>query len=140
RRFILRCFGARVGEGCPIYGRAIIWAPWNLRLGKMVAIADGVEIYNPSLIEVGDYTVISQGAYLCGASHDYTRWSFPFISEPIIIGKHAWIAARAIIHMGVKIGEGCVIAAGSVVTKDMPAFTVCGGVPCRVIKPYVKTV
>jgi putative colanic acid biosynthesis acetyltransferase WcaF len=107
-------------------------------LGNVVAIADDVEIYNPSPVEIGDYTVISQGTYLCGASHDYTRWSFPFVSKPIVIGKHAWVAARAIVHMGVKIGEGCVIAAGSVVTKDMPPFTVCGGNPCRIIKPYVK--
>jgi len=82
--------------------------------------------------------VVSQGAYLCGASHDYTSWDFPLIAAPIVVGARAWVAARAIVHMGVTVGEGCVIGAGSVVTHDMPAWTVCAGVPCRPIKPYAK--
>jgi len=139
RRLILRCFGARIGAGSRVYPRARIWAPWNLRLGKVVAVADDVEIYNPVLIEIDDFAVISQGAYLCGASHDYRRWQFPLISKPIVIGRHAWVAARAILQMGVTIGEGCVIGAGSVVTRDMPPWTVCAGNPCRIIRAYEKS-
>jgi putative colanic acid biosynthesis acetyltransferase WcaF len=105
----------------------------------VVAVADDAEIYNPALIEVGDFAVVSQGAYLCGASHDYRRWQFPLISQPITIGSHAWIAARAIVQMGVSVGEGCVIGAGSVVTRDMPPWTVCAGNPCRVMRQYEKS-
>jgi putative colanic acid biosynthesis acetyltransferase WcaF len=107
-------------------------------MGRAACIGDGAEVYNPSLIEIGDFAVVSQGAYLCGASHDYRRWDFPLISKPITIGKHAWVAARAMVHMGVNVGEGCVIGAASVVTKDMPAWSVCAGNPCQVIKPYQK--
>ena len=138
RRFLLRCFGATVGRGSRVYPGVRIWAPWNLRLGDVVAIADGAEIYNPERIDIDDYAIVSQGAYLCGASHDYRYWTFPLISEPIVIGAHAWIAARAIVHMGVRVGEGCVIGAGSVVTRDTPAWTVCAGNPCRVKHQYVK--
>jgi putative colanic acid biosynthesis acetyltransferase WcaF len=138
RRLVLRCFGTRMGRGCHIYPGAIIWAPWNLSLGDSACIGDRAEIYNPSPIEIGDYAVISQGAYLCGASHNYRLWEFPLVSDSIIIGKHAWVAARAIIHMGVRIDEGCVIGAGSVVTKNMPAWSVCAGNPCRPIKSYEK--
>jgi putative colanic acid biosynthesis acetyltransferase WcaF len=81
---------------------------------------------------------VSQGAFLCGASHDYRLAGFPLTSAPIRIDAHAWIAARAIVTMGVTIGEGCVIGAGSVVTADMPAWTVCAGIPCRPIKPYTR--
>jgi putative colanic acid biosynthesis acetyltransferase WcaF len=138
RRFLLRCFGAHVGRGSRIYSHARIWAPWNLRLGEVVAIADGAEVYNPSPIDIGDCAIISQGAYLCGASHDYRLWRFPLISKPIVIERHAWVAARAIVQMGVRVGEGCVIGAGSVVTRDLPPWTVCVGNPCRVIKEYEK--
>src|SRR3546814_1362494 len=63
------------------------------------AIADGAEVYNPSPVRIGEWAVVSQGAYLCGASHDYESPEFPLISQPISIGPHAWIAARAIVHM-----------------------------------------
>lgn len=138
RRFLLRAFGARIGSGAHIYAGARIWAPWNLVAGRGAAVADDAEIYNPSRVALGDYAVISQGAYLCGATHEYDSWAFPLISAPIVIGAHAWVASRAIVQMGVTIADGCVIGAGSVVTKDMPAWTVCAGVPCRPIKAYTK--
>ena len=102
------------------------------------SIANAAEVYNPDWVRIGQYAVVSQGAYLCGASHDYRKWHFPLISAPITIGEHAWIAARAIVHMGIRIGDGCVIGAGSVVTRDMPAWSVCAGNPCKVIKSYVR--
>ena len=138
RRALLRMFGARVGPAAHVYAGARIWAPWNLVLGRHVSIADDAEIYNPAPIELAEYAVVSQGAYLCGATHDYESWDFPLMSAPIRVGAHAWVAARAIVRMGVTLGDGCVIGAGSVVTTDMPAWTVCAGVPCRPIRAYVK--
>lgn len=138
RRLILRGFGADVDRDAHVYPGARIWAPWNLVVARGGAIADGAEVYNPSPVRIGEWAVVSQGAYLCGASHDYESPEFPLISQPISIGAHAWIAARAIVHMGVTVGEGCVIGAGSVVTRDMPAWTVCAGVPCRPLRPYVR--
>jgi putative colanic acid biosynthesis acetyltransferase WcaF len=138
RRLLLRAFGARIGPGVHVYAGARIWAPWNLDAARGASVADGAEVYNPSPVSLGEFAVVSQGAYLCGASHDYERWHFPLISAPIAVGAHAWIAARAIVQMGVTVGEGCVVGAGSVVTSDMPAWTVCAGVPCRPIRRYVK--
>jgi putative colanic acid biosynthesis acetyltransferase WcaF len=138
RCLLLRCFGATIGRGAHVYAGARIWAPWNLVVGDDACIADGAEIYNPRRITLGERAVVSQGAYLCGASHDYTQWTFPLVAAPIDIGAHAWVAARAIVHMGVTVGEGTVIGAGSVVTRSMPAWTVCAGNPCRPIRPYEK--
>jgi putative colanic acid biosynthesis acetyltransferase WcaF len=138
RRLVLRCFGAKIGPAVHIYAGARIWAPWNLVARRGASIADGAEVYNTSRIDVGEYSVISQGAYLCGASHDFESREFPLVSAPITVGAHAWVAARAIVQMGVTIGNGCVIGAGSVVTRDMPAWTVCAGAPCRMIRAYTR--
>jgi putative colanic acid biosynthesis acetyltransferase WcaF len=138
RRMVLRCFGAKIGPAVHIYAGARIWAPWNLVARRGSSIADGAEVYNAARIDLGEYSVISQGAYLCGASHDFESREFPLVSAPITVGAHAWVAARAIVHMGVTIGDGCVIGAGSVVTRDMPPWTVCVGAPCRAIRAYTR--
>jgi len=136
RRLVLRAFGAAVGRECHIYPRARIWAPWNLTCGDYASVADDAEIYNPARVELGEFSIVSQGAYLCGASHDYRSPGFELVSKPIVVGKRAWVAARAIVLLGVSLGEGCVIAAGSVVTRDMPGWTLCAGNPCVPVRPY----
>jgi len=134
RSFLLRCFGARLGAGCHIYASAKIWAPWNLECGPWACIADGAEVYNPVKISIGEGAVISQDAYLCAASHDYADPAFPLIHGTIVIGKKAWVAARAIVLMGTTIGDRSVVGAGRVVTKDVPPDSVCAGNPARVVK------
>ncbi len=135
RDFLLRIFGARLGAKSHIYPKAIIWAPWNLVCGDQVGVADGAIIYNQALIRIGKRAVISQGAHLCSGTHDYTAPNFPLIARPITIGDEAWIAAEAFIHPGVTIGDGAVIGARAVVTKDMPAWMICAGHPCAPLKP-----
>ena len=139
RNFLLRCFGARIGPGSHVYPAARIWAPWNLEMGRTAAIADGAFIYNPARVTLEDFSIVSHEAFLCAASHDYTRWDFPLVTKPIRVSRHAWVAARTFVHMGVTIGEGTVIGAASVVTRDMPEWTVCAGNPCQVVKPYAKS-
>jgi putative colanic acid biosynthesis acetyltransferase WcaF len=131
--FILRLCGAKIGPGCRIYASARIWAPWNLVCGENACIGDEAEIYNVAPIYLGKGAIVSQGSYLCAASHDFRDAKFPLIYAPIRVEAGAWVAARAIVFMGVTIGERCVIGAGSVVTKSMPAASLCGGNPCRVI-------
>jgi putative colanic acid biosynthesis acetyltransferase WcaF len=86
RAWLLRCFGAQLGQDCHIYAGARIWAPWNLHCADVVAIADGAEIYNEALISIGSHATISQQAYLCSASHDAHDPAFPLIAAPISIG------------------------------------------------------
>lgn len=134
RAFLLRCFGAKVARGVHVYPDVKVWAPWNLILEEECGIGNGVILYSQGIITIGKRTVISQGAHLCAGTHDYTKPGFPLITMPITIGDHAWVAAEAFVHPGVTIGDGCVVGARSVVTKDMPAWMVCGGHPCKPLK------
>ena len=134
RSFLLRCFGAKVGHGVHVYPGVKIWAPWNLELADESGIASGVILYSQGKITIGKRTVVSQGAHLVTGTHDYSDVGFPLITKPIHIGDYAWIATEAFIHPGVTIGAGCVIGARSVVNRDMPAWMVCAGHPCKPLK------
>jgi putative colanic acid biosynthesis acetyltransferase WcaF len=133
RILLLRLFGAQIGRRCLI-GSARIWIPWNLRMGEFSAIGDAAEIYNLAPVHIGANSVVSQRTYLCTSTHDYTKSNFPIYSLPIKIESSAWIAAGAFLAPGIIVGEGAVVGACSVVTKDVPSWTVCAGNPCRVIK------
>jgi putative colanic acid biosynthesis acetyltransferase WcaF len=134
RAFLLRRFGAQLGDNVHIYPKASIWAPWNLICADTVAIADGAIIYNPSLVTLGSHATISQEAYICGATHAYDDPAFPLLAFPIAVCDHAWVCARATVQPGVQVGEGAVLALGSVATRDLEPWTVYGGVPARKLK------
>lgn len=137
RLFVLRQFGAKIGYGCKVHASAIIWAPWNLELGKRTAIGPGAECYNPGKIILGNKVTISQYAYLCAASHDFTKPEHPLITKPIIVEDYAWVAAGAFVAMGVTIGEGAIAGARSCVFKDIEPWNIVGGNPAKVIKKRV---
>jgi putative colanic acid biosynthesis acetyltransferase WcaF len=134
RAMVLRAFGATLGPHCHVYPGASIWAPWNLHCGDAVGIANGAVIYNPAPVRLGSHCVVSQDAYLCGASHDTEDPAFPMVSQPITVGAYAWICARATVCPGVVVGEGAVLALGGVATRDLQAWTVYGGVPARPLR------
>jgi putative colanic acid biosynthesis acetyltransferase WcaF len=105
-----------------------------VEIGEETGVADGATLYSQGKITMGCRVVISQGAHLCAGTHDYEKRGFPLVTAPISVGDEAWIAAEAFVHPGVTIGEGAVIGARSVVTKDMPAWMVCAGFPCKPLK------
>jgi putative colanic acid biosynthesis acetyltransferase WcaF len=137
RIYLLRAFGAKVGGNCLIEKGVKIWIPWNLEISDFVAIGRNVEIYNYGKVTIGSMTVISQYSYLCTGSHDYTHSHMPLIWEDINIGSECWIASGSWIIPGVSIGNGSIIGARSLVTKNMPAWMVCAGHPCVPIKERI---
>lgn len=134
RAMLLRLFGAKLGAKCHIYPGAAIWAPWNLRCEDRVTFADGAEIYNPSPVYFGSHAVVSQGAYVCGATHLYNEPEFRLVSFEMRIGAYAWICARAMVSPRVNVGEGAILGMGSVATKDLVPFGIYAGNPARLIK------
>jgi putative colanic acid biosynthesis acetyltransferase WcaF len=135
---LLRLFGARLGRNHFIYPNARIWAPWLLETGDVVTIGRGAEIYNPGGVSLGDRTIISQDAYLCGASHDYQSPEFTFFARPIRTEAQVWICARAMILPGVHCMTGSVLGAGSIATRNLEAWAVYAGNPAKLVRQRAR--
>lgn len=134
RVWLLRCFGAQVGQNCIIRPSVTVTYPWKVRLGNHVWIGDNAILYSLGPIEVGDHSVVSQGTHLCAGDHDHTHTTFEIRGRDIKIGSQCWVAADSFVAPGVCIGDGTVVGARSVVIRDLPAGKVCAGHPCRPIK------
>ncbi|MDR3745731.1 MAG: putative colanic acid biosynthesis acetyltransferase [Acidobacteriaceae bacterium] len=134
RAFLLRCFGAKLGPNCKFYPTSKVWAPWNLLCADLVVAADGAEIYNPAPIRLGSHAILSQDAYVCGATHDIDDPRFPLLAYAMEIGAYSWICARASVAPGINTGEGAVLALGSVATRDLEPWSVYAGVPAVKVK------
>lgn len=129
RRLVLSWFGAQIGRGARIYPSVEIWAPWNFEIGQHATIGGGAKIYSVDRVSIGPSAIISQGAYLCTASHDYQSADFDLFTAPIVVGRNAWVAAEAFIAPGVTINDGAVVVARAVVVKNVPPQEVHGGNP-----------
>lgn len=129
RRFLLRAFGARMGTRSDVRGTAQVWLPSNLILGNHTLVGPDAIIYNQGVIEIGDQSLISQGAYLCSGTHDYESDDFDLVTKKIIIGSHAWICANSIVCPGTIIGDGCILGAGAVGSGTLDEWSIYRGNP-----------
>ena len=140
RSLLLRGFGATMGPHCHFYPGSKVYAPWNLVCADQVTAGDGVEIYNPAPLKLGSHAIMSQGAYVCGATHDFDDPAFPLLSYAMEIGPYAWICARACVGPGVRVGEGAVLGLAAVTAKDLEPWTVYAGSPAVRVKARQRPV
>lgn len=129
---ILRWFGGQVGRGVVIKPHVRIKYPWRLSVGDHCWIGQQAWIDNLDDVRFGNHVCVSQGVYLCTGSHDHRRSTFDLITRPITLEDGVWLGARALVLPGVHIGSHAVVAAGAVVTKDVPAAAMMAGSPARV--------
>ena len=129
-----------MGPNCHFYPASKVWAPWNLICADKVSVGDGAEIYCPAPMSFGSHAIVSQGAYICGATHDFDDPEFPLLSLSMDIGAYAWICARASLCPGVNVGEGAVLGLGSVATRDLEPWGVYAGVPAVKVKERKRTI
>lgn len=134
KRWLLRLFGARIASTAIVYSSAKVYYPANLTMDAYSCLASDVDCYNVAPIIIGANTTISQGTYLCTASHDISDPLNHLITAPIIIKDQAWVGAKAFIGMGVTIGQGAVVGATASVYKDVEPWTVVGGNPAKFLK------
>lgn len=124
RCIVLRFFGARIGRMVVFKPRVRVKFPWKLHVGDFTWIGEDVWIDNLGDVTVGSHVCISQGAYLCTGSHDWSSISFDLMVSPITVRDHAWICAMAKIGPGVVIEEGAVATFGSIISRNLDAWTI----------------
>lgn len=109
RRTALRAFGAKIGNSVVIKPGVRVKFPWRLTIGERSWIGEDVWIDNLAEVWIGDDSCLSQGAYLCTGSHDWTDRAFSLIVLPIRIGDGCWVAARATLAPGTEMEDGAVL-------------------------------
>lgn len=133
RVFLLRAFGATV-SGRPFVGSSTkVKMPWHLTLEDRACLANDCEVYNLAPCTIRARATVTQRCYLCAGTHDLTLAELPLVTGPIEIGADAFVGAQALILPGIRVGEGAAVGAGSVVTKDVPPWTIVAGNPAREI-------
>ena len=132
----------KFGQNCLLDYGVYIRYPWRFSIGKNSSINRkcsfyGSAFYTDCEIMIGDEVAIGPECVFFAAGHDYSKKNLPDTASSIIIKDHVWIGGRSIILAGVTIMEGAVIGAGSVVTRDVPAWTIVAGNPAKIIKQRI---
>jgi acetyltransferase-like isoleucine patch superfamily enzyme len=134
RRVYYRWFGMKIGKGSGVGYRTRFYKTKNFTLGDNSVINRECLLDNRAYIQIGANVSVARGVSIYTAGHDVDSPLFELTSSPVTIGDHAVIFAEAKIMPGVTINDGAVILSGSVVTTDVPAMAVYGGVPARHIR------
>ncbi len=114
--------------------------PARVRIGSGSFLNIGVMVAAAELVEIGEHCMFANGCFITDANHRFDDLQKPvpwqgFTSKgPTRIGGNVWCGAHVVVTSGVTIGERCVIGANSVVTEDIPAFSIAAGAPARVLR------
>jgi len=133
RRFVLRLGGAKIGRGSTVHTGYRFFSSRNLRIGEDTIIGSNAFLDGRGSLIIGSHVDIASEIMIYNSEHDLESEDFRARTETVEIGDFCFIGPRAIILPGVKIGKGAVVAAGAVVTRDVPEFAIVGGVPAKVI-------
>lgn len=133
RNFFYTLAGVKLGNGSTFHMWANFFYPGRISLGDDTIIGDHVFLDGRAPIKIGSHVDIASQVLIYNSEHDLEAEDFSAREEPVEIGDYVFIGPRAIILPGVKIGKGAVVAAGAVVTTDVPDFAIVGGVPAKVI-------
>ena len=135
RKLFSRLFGKPVAPTFRVFPPFYTDFGKNITVGKNVFINAGCQFQDHGGVTIGDGTLVGHNVVFATLNHDFNpqrrSWMTP---APIVVGKNVWIGSHATILQGVTIGDGAIVAAGAVVTKDVPANTIVGGVPAKFIR------
>jgi putative colanic acid biosynthesis acetyltransferase WcaF len=127
--FLLKIFGAQIGQGVVIKPAVNIKYPWKLNIGNNSWIGEEVWIDNLSNVIIGSNVTLSQGALLLTGSHDHTKETFDFISLPVVLEDGVWIGAKAVVFGGVTCRSHSILGINSVAEQDLKAYVIYKGNP-----------
>ena len=133
--------GAQVGANARLSPTATFRDGKRIRIGAASHVGERSSLWagdRSGCIIVGDDVLIAPGVFVTASNYgtdvDTLFEEQPRVEKDVVIGNGAWLGANVIVLPGVTVGEGCVVGAGSVVTSDLPAYTICAGAPARVLK------
>lgn len=133
RKIKYKFFGMKIGKGSTIHMWANFFDPRNIEIGEDTIIGDHAFLDGRDKLKIGNHTDIASQVMIYNSEHDLSKDDFSAIIAPVEIGDYVFIGPRVTIMPNVKIGKGAVVAGGAVVTKDVEAFTIVGGIPAKVI-------
>lgn len=138
-RYLAIFFGAIVGRRVVFYPSIWVFTGRNLIIGDDVDLATGVLVTTDGGVTIGARTLVGYGTKILSSNHVVPKMPGKIFNSghekrAVIIGCDVWIGANCVILPGVEVGDGAVIAAGSVVTKNVAPAVIVGGVPARVIR------
>ncbi len=133
-KLVINGGNARIGRGVLIY----LHKNACLEMGKNITINSNTSIMCAENIKIGNGTGISWGSEIIDTDFHRMSREGAVISAPIEIGNHVFVGRRVMIMKGVKIGDGSVIAAGAIVTRDVPPNCLAAGIPAKVIKENIN--
>jgi|HubBroStandDraft_5_1064220.scaffolds.fasta_scaffold315333_1 acetyltransferase-like isoleucine patch superfamily enzyme len=125
--------GATIGRDVVLKPGVEVLSPKSLTIGSHTNIGRYVHLDSRGGLTIGDNVNISDEVAIWTAEHDIQSPEFAMTKGPVVIGSRVWLCFRSIVLPGITLGEGCVVASGAVVTKDIPPFAVVAGVPAKVI-------
>ena len=135
RALFSQLIGKPVDEGFGLFPPFTTDFGKNITLGKRVFINSGCRFQDQGGITIGDDVLLGHNVVLATLNHDpVVARRASMLPAPIGIGDKVWIGANATVLPGVTIGKGAIVAAGAVVHRDVPPFTVVGGVPARILR------
>lgn len=129
RHFFYRLAGIKLGKGSTIHMWARFFQPKNIRIGEDTVVGDHAFLDGRAPLTIGNHVDIASQVLIYNSEHDLDAEGFEAKNAPVDIGDYVFVGPRATILPGVKVGKGAVVAAGAVVTKDVPDFAIVGGVP-----------
>ena len=133
RLLVYQLAGIKIGRGSRIHMGANFFNPRGITIGNDTVIGDHCFLDGRAPLKIGSHTAIASQVLIYNSEHNIHSPSFEATEEPVTISDYVFIGARAIILPGIKIGRGAVVAAGAVVTKDVPPKIMVGGVPAKKI-------
>jgi len=133
RRFFYRLGRIRIGKGSTLHMGTVFYNPINIEIGEDSIIGERAVLDGREKLLIGSHVDIASEVMIYNCQHDIHNKDFSAKSAEVIIEDYVFIGPRAIILPGVVIKRGAVVAAGAVVTKDVPEFTIVGGIPAEKI-------
>lgn len=138
RRRVFAISGVKIGKGSTIHMGCRFFEPKGVVIGEDTIIGDNAFLDGRAPLKIGNHVDIASQVLIYNSEHDIQSKDFKAIEEPVEIEDYVFIGPRAIILPGVKIGKGAVVGAGAVVTKNVPEFSIVGGVPAKIIGERVN--